>query len=196
MIKGPRRPYYNHFFSHLFWKTKHTWYSWKRKIIFHSSYAISTIIVACETRLTENGIPPEQNLRMVSLHSPQSYCTISKKLSKARLVVFASRKAFIPDFFIILHPLTRIITTMRRSCFVEGMAPLEAWIGGNISDSDCRQSSLPNNIGGSRTRTFLKLTNRWQSGILSVLLWGIFRVKEYIKLIRHLSQKDWGECML
>ena len=39
---------------------------------------------------------------------------------------------------------------------------------------------MPNNIGGARTRTFFKLTNRWRSYIFSVLFWGVFRVKEYI----------------
>ena len=41
----------------------------EKKSVFRGSYAISSIIVACETRLTENGIPPEQNMRMVSLIS-------------------------------------------------------------------------------------------------------------------------------
>ena len=39
----------------------------KKKSTFHSSYTISSTIVACETRLTKNGIPPKRNLRMVSL---------------------------------------------------------------------------------------------------------------------------------
>ena len=59
-VKGPLRPYYNTtcFFS-----------SFRKKSLFRSSYTISSIIVACETRLTENGVPPEPNLRMVSLTS-------------------------------------------------------------------------------------------------------------------------------
>ena len=59
----------------------------EKKIIFRSSHTISSIIVACETRLTENGISPEPNLCCCklnildrSLHSPQSYCTTSKLL--------------------------------------------------------------------------------------------------------------------
>ena len=39
----------------------------EKKSTFRSSYTISSIILACETRLTENGMPPERNLRMVSL---------------------------------------------------------------------------------------------------------------------------------
>ena len=60
-VKGPRQPYYNPiclFFIIL-----------KKKSIFRSSYTISSIIVACETRLAENGIPSEQNMRMVSVIS-------------------------------------------------------------------------------------------------------------------------------
>ena len=78
-VKGPRRPYDNPislFFIFL-----------KNKCIFRSSYTISSIIVACETRLTESGISPEPNscccqLNILdrSLHSPQSYCTTSKLL--------------------------------------------------------------------------------------------------------------------
>ena len=30
--------------------------------LFGSSYTVSSTIVACETRLTENGVPPEPNL--------------------------------------------------------------------------------------------------------------------------------------
>ena len=61
LFKGPRRPYYNPipgmFFSNFL----------KAKSIFRSSYTISSTLVACETRLAENDIPPEWNLRMVSL---------------------------------------------------------------------------------------------------------------------------------
>ena len=34
-----------------------------------SSYTISSIVEACEARLTENGIPPEPDMRMVTLVS-------------------------------------------------------------------------------------------------------------------------------
>ena len=44
------------------------------------------------------------------------------------------------------------------------------------------------NIGGGRTRTFLKLTNRWRSDIC-VLFRGVFRVEECIELIWHLKEK-------
>ena len=68
----------------------------EKKIIFRSSYTISSIIVACETRLTENGIPPERNLRMASLIPgtlDQSFTftpiffVLPLNHSKARLVV-------------------------------------------------------------------------------------------------------------
>ena len=52
----PRRPYYSptcFFFDGLFDKNES---------LFRSSYTISRIIVACETRLTEIGIPTEPNL--------------------------------------------------------------------------------------------------------------------------------------
>ena len=94
--------------------------------------------------------------------------------SKARIVVFASRKA-IPECW-----------SLRRSCFTERRALPEAWIGGNISGCHCRQSSMLNNIGGARTRTLLKLTNRWRFTVLS---WGVFRVEERIELIWHLYKK-------
>ena len=38
---------------------------WK-KTNFPNSYTFFSIIVAYETRLTENGLPPERNLRMVN----------------------------------------------------------------------------------------------------------------------------------
>ena len=61
--------------------------------------------MAWETRLTENGIPPEPNLRMVSLiyllkayiHPHLIVLLIPENRSKARIVVFASRKAN-PEF--------------------------------------------------------------------------------------------------
>ena len=62
---GPRRPSYNPssipgmFFFHIF----------EKKCLFCSSYTISSIIVARETRLTENGILPELIMRMVSFIS-------------------------------------------------------------------------------------------------------------------------------
>ena len=66
-------------------------------------YYFQYILVAWETRLTENGIPPEPNLRMVrSIHEVKAYIHPSHILlpenrSKARIAVFASRKA-IPGF--------------------------------------------------------------------------------------------------
>ena len=69
---------------------------------------------------------------------------------------------------------------------MERMAPLEAWIGGNRSGCHCRQSSMLYNIGGARTRTFLKLTSRWRSDIFSVLVWGVFGVWQDIEPIWHL----------
>ena len=39
-----------------------------KSCLFHSSYTISSIIVAYETRLTENGIPPS-DVRLVVLSS-------------------------------------------------------------------------------------------------------------------------------
>ena len=77
--------------------------------------------------------------------------------SKARLVVFASRNAISFVFFkIILQPLTRT-TRLRRSCFMERRAPLEALTGGNMSSCCCRQSSIPNNVGGTRTPTVFQV---------------------------------------
>ena len=58
-LKGPRRPYYNHIFFFVFLK----------KMSSRIIYAISSMIVACETRITQNGILPEPNLRMVSFIS-------------------------------------------------------------------------------------------------------------------------------
>ena len=60
-LQGPRRPYYNPICLLLILK--------KKRSIFRSSYTISSIIVACETRLTGNGIPPGPNMRMVRLIS-------------------------------------------------------------------------------------------------------------------------------
>ena len=90
-IKGPRRPYYNPIFSFSTF--------FENKTIFRSSYTISSIIVAWETRLTENGVPPEPNLLMVSLiYWVKAYIHPNLNVppenrSKARIVVFASRKA-------------------------------------------------------------------------------------------------------
>ena len=70
-----------------------------KKCIFRSWYTISSIIVAWETRLTENGVPPEPNLLMVSLiYWVKAYIhpnlnVLPENRSKARIVVFASRKA-------------------------------------------------------------------------------------------------------
>ena len=86
--------------------------------------------MACETRLTENGIPAERNLRMVSLIytikvyvHPNPFFTTSNH-SKARLVVLHPVKLLL-IFFVILQPLTRV-TTLRRTRFMERRAPLEA----------------------------------------------------------------------
>ena len=54
------------------------------------------------------------------------------------------------------------------------------------------RSSMLHNIGGARTRTFFKLTNRWRRDIFSVVFWGVFRVEECIKLILHPVQKWLG----
>ena len=59
--KGPRRRYYNPIPGMLFPLLK------KNRSIFRISYTISSIIEACETRLTENGLRPERKLHMVSL---------------------------------------------------------------------------------------------------------------------------------
>ena len=40
----------------------HAFLEIKKRSIFRSRYAFSIIVVACETRLTENGIPPEPYL--------------------------------------------------------------------------------------------------------------------------------------
>ena len=42
---------------------------WKKICLFRNSYTISSIIVAWETRLTENGISPEQNLGWCKLNA-------------------------------------------------------------------------------------------------------------------------------
>ena len=52
------------------------------------------------------------------------------------------------------------------------------------------------NIGGARTRTFVKLTNRWRGDIFGVFFCGVFRVEECIELSWHVYNKDWGECKL
>ena len=60
--------------------------------------------MAWETRLAENGIPPEPNLRMVSLinlvkaYIHPNLIVLPENRSKTRLVVFASHKA-IPEFW-------------------------------------------------------------------------------------------------
>ena len=72
--------------------------------LFCSSYTLSSKIVSWETRLTENGIPPEPNLCWCSASLiPQIKGYIHHNLivlpvnsSKARIVVFESRKA-IPE---------------------------------------------------------------------------------------------------
>ena len=45
-------------------------------------------------------------------------------------------------------------------------APLGVCIGGNMSGGHYRRNSMLNSIGGARTRSFFKLTNRWRSDIL------------------------------
>ena len=62
-VEGPCRPYYNPicFSFHISEE--------KKRCFPQQLYTISSIIVACETRITENGIPPEPNLRMVSFIS-------------------------------------------------------------------------------------------------------------------------------
>ena len=151
-IKGPRRPSYNPLcFFQLF----------EKKSVCSSSYTLSSIIVACETRLAENGIPPEPNLCCCKLnnifgwmlHSPQS-CTTSKSLRRTPCCVCIPLSY--SWILVILQPLTRItIHTLQRSCFTESRAPSEAWIGGNASGCHCRQSSMLNNIGGARTRMYV-----------------------------------------
>ena len=120
--------------------------------------------MAFETRFTENGIPPEPNLSIPRFMSeikayihPNPFCTTCNLLKSTSCYVCISWGFF--WFLVILQPLTRI-TTLRPSCFTERKAPVEAWIGGNINGCH-RQSSMPNNIGGARTPTFCKLTNKW-----------------------------------
>ena len=100
------------------------------------------------TRLTENGRPPEPNLCMVSLISkikayihPNLFLTASKSL-KARLVVFSSRHAILQ--FWSFRTVTRE-ATLWHSCLTERRAPSEACIDGNIGGCHCRQSSTLNN---------------------------------------------------
>ena len=62
-------------------------------------------------------------------------------------------------FFLIVQPLTHIITSL-SSCFTERGAPVDAWIDGNINGRHCRQSSMSNTIGGAKPRTSFKLTIR------------------------------------
>ena len=79
----------------------------------------------------------------------------------------------------------------------ERSAPVEAWIGGNTSGWHCRQSPMLNNIGAARTRTFFKLTNRLDGGVIFLRFflrrfsgWRMHRTDQA------LVQKDWGECKL
>ena len=126
-LMGPRRPYYN---------PKCLFFIFLTKSIFRSSYTISSIVLACEIRLTENGISPEPNLCCCklnildwSLHSPQSYCTTCKLLKSTPCCICILWSY--SSILVILQPLTRI-TTLRRACFTERRAPSKAWIGGNI----------------------------------------------------------------
>ena len=96
-IKGPRRPYYNPIFSFSTF--------FENKTIFRSSYTISSIIVAWETRLTKKAYLPNRTCVGASL-VPQIKAYIHPNLivlpvhrSKARIVVFASRKA-LPEFWL------------------------------------------------------------------------------------------------
>ena len=123
--------------------------------------------------------------------------------------MFASRKA-IPEFWsfcspypvkqflilVIRQPLT-CIGMLRRSCFTECRAPLEAWIGANVSDCYFRQSSMLNSIGGARTRTFFKLTNWWRSdNYFAFFSEAFFVLKNASSWSRICTKTDWGECKL
>ena len=78
----------------------------EKKSLFRSSYnTTSSVIVDWETRLTENGTSPEPNQSVGSSLIPQIQAHIHPNLivlpvtrSKARIVVFASRKA-IPELW-------------------------------------------------------------------------------------------------
>ena len=95
-IKGPRRPYYNTIPGMLYISVL------KTKWLLRISYIIPSIIVACETCLTENGTSPELNSCTVSLIPeitafihPNIFCTTRKSL-KSTPCLFASGKA-IPE---------------------------------------------------------------------------------------------------
>ena len=63
---------------------------------------MSSIIVACETRLAENGIPPEQNLSMtgfiyevIAYIHPNPVCTTSNSTQMHALLCLHPAKLFL-----------------------------------------------------------------------------------------------------
>ena len=47
----------------------------------------------------------------------------------------------------------------------------------------CRRTSMLNNIGGARPRSFYTSNNRWRGDISSVCFCDVVRFEEYIELI-------------
>ena len=142
-----------------------------------SSYTISCKMVEYETRLTEDGLPPERTLLCAFVWSLKKACIQTKRFwPTSRSVKSTPCCVCVPQSccctLVMLQPLTRIIT-LRRSCFTERGAPLEACTGRYASGWHCYRGSMLNIIGDARTCMFCKLTNSWRSVINSVRLWGI-----------------------
>ena len=100
-----------------------------RKKKIRISYTISSMIVAWETRLMENCVCPEPNQCycklniLIKAYIHPDFIALPVSYSKGRLVSVSCKA--IPEFLVILQPLTQI-TTLGRSCFTERRAPLEA----------------------------------------------------------------------
>ena len=98
-----------------------------------SSYTISCKMVEYETRLTEDGLPPERTLLCAFVWSLKKACIQTKRFwPTSRSVKSTPCCVCVPQSccctLVMLQPLTRIIT-LRRSCFTERGAPLEACTG-------------------------------------------------------------------
>ena len=106
------------------------------------------------------------HLNLIALLIP-----VNCSYSRIRLVVFASCKAMFLNFRHSAAPNPNN-NRLRRPCFTKRRAPSEALIGGNICMiCHLRKSSVPNSVGGERTRTFFTLlTNRWRSDIFGYLI--------------------------
>ena len=165
--------------------------------IFRSSYTTSSIVVACDTRLTGNNITPKPNLCCCklnivawSLHSPKSYCTTSILLKRPPYCLHPV-KLFL-DFSRSAAPKNNYVAALVLSGMQGSVRGLNRWEYKWLLLSPT-SSAKPRRC---RENSYAFQVDQWMAEgcIFYFIFWGVFRVEEGIKLIWQVNKNDWGEC--